>query len=341
MNWTEGKLARFSRRKGWNQEASKQRNHFAKARSRQQRQATVKTSTHLSGFVPDYIPKPQPTSALACSEHQICPKPKSEQSRQPKQPTRRHLSSVINHPATTGMSNIAMTPPRPFNEAYHSQETRPVDDLDAKRRKLLEQEDWTGIEFQRPIRVEYTSHYEPPADHSYNGALHYYGNQSHSHRSCYRRDSRVENPIRVHIGDKALGWNHQNNTTTSIGSTAGSLTTIEDWESQNDTSTPIEAGNSSREMNHLALLSHSHDNSINTNLAEERPKCIVRASPELQHPKPHTMKVRKALGRWMPSENEEGSDGLGSTATQASQHSPTSRQDKVENEKWHRWLEYY
>src|SRR6478609_2791856 len=56
MNWTEGALARHSRRKGWDKDAARQKQYFAKARARKNAPASSKGLV-VESFVPDYIPQ--------------------------------------------------------------------------------------------------------------------------------------------------------------------------------------------------------------------------------------------------------------------------------------------
>lgn len=148
MNWTEGTLARHSRRKGWNKDAARQTEHFAKARARQR---------HLSDnlvkppFVPDYIPRSHPVEHKSPSP--VAPHP------EPSTPNKRPISRRNRDPVPTKSLATLSSSSRPegVNSLHPSNldpaQDRRGDDIEAKRRRLLEKSDWTGMSFQKPVLV--------------------------------------------------------------------------------------------------------------------------------------------------------------------------------------------
>ena len=330
MNWTEGTLARFSRGKGWNQEAAQQKKYFAKGRL--QRRPSARTSApHTSGFVPDHITKSQPQSTHISSEEQSSPTRRPTQSRSKYQPG---IMSYATAP------NVPVLPMPPFEATAYGQPAQTASDLETKRRRLLQQDDWTGIEFQRPIRVEYASQHQLPTDRRPRSFQVGPTNQRFALQQAARRRSKHNRKpeVRLCIGGTDLRWDHQNNTITSVGSGAGSLTTIEDWRAQNGISSPVDAINESRWNKKSPRLSGLRDSSSTIDYTEQRPKCIVRASPELHHPRPHTVEVKKALGKWLPSDDDEDSDESRSNIAQASQQSPAFQEHDADNAQWQQWL---
>ncbi|KAL6702301.1 hypothetical protein J3F84DRAFT_392450 [Trichoderma pleuroticola] len=65
MNWMGGNLSRHRRGKGWKEETARQKEYFAKARSRQ-REGAKSSPVPLSAanFIPNYAPRPQATTSL-------------------------------------------------------------------------------------------------------------------------------------------------------------------------------------------------------------------------------------------------------------------------------------
>ncbi|PKK47001.1 hypothetical protein CI102_7816 [Trichoderma harzianum] len=65
MNWMGGNLSRHRRGKGWKEEMARQKEYFAKARSRQ-REGAKSSPVPLSAanFIPNYAPPPQATASL-------------------------------------------------------------------------------------------------------------------------------------------------------------------------------------------------------------------------------------------------------------------------------------
>ncbi|TFB06852.1 hypothetical protein CCMA1212_001186 [Trichoderma ghanense] len=71
MNWMGGNLSRHRRGKGWKEEMARQKEYFAKARSRQRQQEQSRPSVTLSAadFVPNYTsPAKKPTASLQGAE---------------------------------------------------------------------------------------------------------------------------------------------------------------------------------------------------------------------------------------------------------------------------------
>ncbi|KAL6864077.1 hypothetical protein J3F83DRAFT_187498 [Trichoderma novae-zelandiae] len=84
MNWTGGNLSRHRRGKGWKEELARQKEYFAKARSRQREQKKSEPPFTLSAadFIPNYTYPPEPPTSLYGAEASpspsvLCGKPVS------------------------------------------------------------------------------------------------------------------------------------------------------------------------------------------------------------------------------------------------------------------------
>ncbi|KAJ3488044.1 hypothetical protein NLG97_g6277 [Lecanicillium saksenae] len=143
MNWSNGQLARQSRRR-YNTDATKRKQYFAQAK-RQKAPESQNQRYSSANFVPSYL-KDAP----------------EDLNRTPRDGTghrepRRRIVTLQAVPDT------AQDVPKPSEyESAPSKTKRPNGTLevtgtniDAKRRKLLEQSDWSGVELQKPVVIEY------------------------------------------------------------------------------------------------------------------------------------------------------------------------------------------
>lgn len=152
MNWTESSLNRFSRRKDWSKDQARQKKSFARARAQAQPSTLARSaSLRTIPFVPNHIP-------------QLHPKPQSNVD---------PSTTVLSNPSSSSHGHLAQPRDRVTTESIESSLQAPLDrhcatlsksnipkkketaELEAKRRKLLGQTDWTGIEFQKPLIVDY------------------------------------------------------------------------------------------------------------------------------------------------------------------------------------------
>lgn len=150
MNWTEGSLARHARRKGWDQDASRQKEYFAKARSRKRDDARAENERAVN-FVPSYMTENTQGNAVSLAFG-------SQQ-----QNSRRHLQSL--QEACDTNQQVSQDNAKPNNWRKRaldsldrvSASSHVGETLDAKRAKLLETADWSGVTLQKPLVVTYPS----------------------------------------------------------------------------------------------------------------------------------------------------------------------------------------
>lgn len=148
MNWSNGQLARHSR-KSYNNDATKQKQYFAEAK-RQKATESQKQKHNASDFVPSYLQDPPGKSSRSPQE------------------ARRHRESRHKILSLQGVSNIGgqststggADRAKDFEitgkpKRLHGVSERGDADIDAKRRKLLQQNDWSGVELQKPVVIEY------------------------------------------------------------------------------------------------------------------------------------------------------------------------------------------
>ncbi|KAL4723672.1 hypothetical protein ACLX1H_009314 [Fusarium chlamydosporum] len=149
MNWTEGALARHSRRKGWDKDVARQKKYFAKVRARKNAPASSK-GLDITSFVPDYIPQTQrPQDSLPAS---FTP------AKKPRTPKRRliHGQPDANRtPRRDFVQGVNLELPKPNGATENpparlSENDCPELDIATKRRRLLEKADWTGKSSQYP-----------------------------------------------------------------------------------------------------------------------------------------------------------------------------------------------
>lgn len=150
MNWTEGSLARHARRTGWNEGATKQKEYFAKARSRQRHNSQTAIAD-ASEFVPSYMVdksqarnRPDASNSHQRDAHIWRLNPEDS----------RHTNSNYNNSGTESVSY----PKRRATDLHDaSLSTQAEEYLDAKRARLLETSDWSGVGIQKPLVVTYPS----------------------------------------------------------------------------------------------------------------------------------------------------------------------------------------
>lgn len=241
MNWTEGALARHSRRKGWDKDAARQKQYFAKARARKHEGAS-KRSPRASSFIPDYIPRSPRTQdqqhvSSPAQQKQTLPRKRLLISQ--RDGHRGGTASISGESASSslGEQTAALLP---AGEPPSKQENSAID-LESKRRKLLEKNDWTGVGFQKPILVDFSwqgAGNRRPAPLDLNSRPTKRQRLSGlPHKGENSRDSngRPLNPgdqMNIRIGSQDLGWSRASNSVRSPTSQNGPLPTFDAWESQ-------------------------------------------------------------------------------------------------------------
>lgn len=246
MNWTESALNRHSRRKGWNEDAARQKQYFAKARARFHQSSIIKVpGAQTSHFIPSYIPQ----SSLGKDHQQNASKPHLKLKPTPIV-TRSHLLQLSSNSGTppNGQPIMASRPQLgkrnqdSLRDTEGSQENEPPD-FEAKRRRLLEKSDWTGVEYQKSLITDYPRQSQSntrkkvihqPQTHLVRTISASRQQRSHNHRQV---DRPTDQSMRLRIGSQDLRWSRDSNSVRSPVSTKGNLLSLRDWQSQHSTST--------------------------------------------------------------------------------------------------------
>lgn len=313
MNWTESSLNRYSRRKGWNRDQARQKQSFAKARTKTNSIALAKSSDPRTvPFIPSYIP--QPAIEKRTTEETLRTRLVGS-----KRSSKRHLAQLSSEPVCEQEQPLAAS--SLLGNRKDSTEVRdplnrgePVD-LNAKRRKLLRQSDWTGIEFQKPIVVDYDqSNREARPKHDLEMKKHshglekyvFSGGRSPGYKPEHHRKAAQspDVPMRLRVGSESLQWSRDNNTVRTTGPRRGQPTTMFDWESSEPYSSPHlptlppHPATSSCQEDWTGTPDNRSSGSGATprqptapelpHLREpvEKPHYVVKSMPKLHHPRP-------------------------------------------------------
>lgn len=162
MNWTEGALHRNSHRKGWNADTARQKQYFAKARSGLKHRPPSDSPHRKALFVPSYITEDRASHGIGHGPNSTSLRTKLRSS---SLSTRKGLAHLSSDSATlTSRDDDQISDNRLSVElGLDSSQKHDVAvrynsvSLEAKRRRLLEKNDWSGIEFQRPLLLQYPS----------------------------------------------------------------------------------------------------------------------------------------------------------------------------------------
>ena len=222
MNWTESSLNRFSRPKGWSKDQARQKKSFARARPHAH-PATLARSTSQTTvpFVPSHVPQraPKPQSNLDLSKG-ILSNPSSS--------SHDHVAQLLGRVST---ESVESSPQAPIDGCYDTLSRRSTSkkevkaELEAKRRKLLGQTDWTGIEVQKPLVVDYDGSNRELRDKHHKPL-------KNSHAPCDAQNAvatggrspgispyeqgqpsrRHELLMRLRVGSESMQWSQDNNT---------------------------------------------------------------------------------------------------------------------------------
>lgn len=373
MNWTEGALARHSRRKGWDKDAARQKEYFAKARARKH-ESTTKKTLNPSAFIPGYIPQPRngidqaPSSASSI---------RNKSSRPRKGLIHQHNNRIENISAIPERT-VGLQLGRSSNENLNEHHSSPQQEsLSAKRRRLLEKNDWTGVNLQKPVLVEFSWQREHASRH---GRRREEGKPSrrsdpsaglpHQHKNRIVNGSDLgqrcnDDAMRLRIGSQSLRWSRASNSIRSPTSHRGRLPTFEAWKSQQDQlSSPRLPLNSSNINGHLPRMDqHYRKSSVASSTLSSRasygngpplassslgldrpqkrrkvsddPKIIIRSPPPMiHHPQP-TRGTRLALFDIRTPDSEAAS----STRAQVGIPDPAPGRICREDKKWNSWLD--
>lgn len=318
MNWTESSLNRYSRRKGWSKDQARQKENFAKARAHVNPSALAKSSNPRTvPFIPSYIPS-------------NTPQPADERQQTDKVPTRtrlvgsttslrRDLAQISGEPAVTpSEQSLALSPPGKRKAGIALSNLNPrgqPGDLDSKRRKLLGQSDWTGIEFQKPLVIDYEqSNWEARQKHA-NSSRNYHGYEpdrytvggarspGHRPHDTQRQAPAANLPMRLRVGSKSLQWSQDNNTVRTAVSKRGPLTADQSREAQDlyssprlPTLPPPSRPSSGRDWSgasdHHSSCARASPHQLDASELQhpkapvEKPHYIVNSTPQLHHPRP-------------------------------------------------------
>ncbi|KAF4467108.1 hypothetical protein FALBO_6024 [Fusarium albosuccineum] len=200
MNWTEGLLARHSRRKGWDKDAARQKQYFAKARARKQ-QAASRNNQPPPTFIPDY------TLGKENAE---------DPSSTPRRKQKTSGEGLI--PRRDGTNTSSATGPKPS-----------AAEIAAQRLKLLEKSDWIGISAQKSMLPDFTWHRDHPPKPA-SGGDHRLPRKGPHIRSTPQRSGATHrlnegllsnDDIRIRIGSQDLRWNQENNSVRTAVSRPG------------------------------------------------------------------------------------------------------------------------
>ncbi|KAJ4133418.1 hypothetical protein NW768_005002 [Fusarium equiseti] len=223
MNWTEGALARHSRRKGWDKDAARQKQYFAKARARKNAPASSKGLV-VESFVPDYIPQTE--------RHQDRQSISSTPAKKQKTPKRKLIHrqhDTVGTPRQDSIPGVNLELPKPDGQIDHSparctNKSDHESDIARKRRKLLEKGDWTGVSTQKPLMAGFAGQKDrSPRSRGTRNFRQNHESVLSPHRSGqnYRYNKgTLGNPtrdeMRINIGSQNLRWSRDSNSVRSL-----------------------------------------------------------------------------------------------------------------------------
>lgn len=346
MNWTEGSLARHSRGKGWNEEAARQKQYFAKQRARKPN-STQTRGVAVDHFVPSYIVQsststPQPSDA---NRKRLI-----------------HLSSDSGSERIRSATLPSLTEPRHVGRGFTTAVSPP--DLETKRRRLLENNDWSGIQFQKPLTAG-------PQQDTIGGTRasasalaprrkgHLVEAQTPYHHRAHSRNTEhapPDNRITIRVGSQDFRWSNESNTIRSQPH-AGSLPSIQDWMSR-DTSrsphtpssthsiiVPLSANKGDqlgRQPTHWSSHQPRHETQKRdypqghkgASYADKPPQFARPPRPlPIKQPRPERIENTSLLDLQPPS--VEISESI---AAQVGETTPPDNHYSLENVKWREWL---
>ncbi|CVK92332.1 uncharacterized protein FMAN_07233 [Fusarium mangiferae] len=325
MNWTEGALARHSRRKGWDKDAARQKQYFAKARARKNAPATSK-GLDISSFVPDYIP--QPTSSQDRQSNSSTPRRKQRTPRGKlihRQPETE--SSQKKRNGRGRESNLGNQGPE-VESSLTSPQDKDKQELDiaSKRRRLLEKADWTGVITQKPVTVDFSQQRDrstkllaKPTSRSGHRSMYSPGPKDQLNKRTLGRLS--ENDIEINIGSQNLRWSRDNNSVRSYATRQDFLSRFEIPQSHDTTSqASLSSYQQSRSIrHHRERPPRAHDFHV-SQTHNERSYPLTSLSTEAQSPDQE---------EWLARESDEPRYVVQTHAPIIHQPQPTRRRHQV------------
>ncbi|KAF4343324.1 hypothetical protein FBEOM_2728 [Fusarium beomiforme] len=369
MNWTEGALARHSRRKGWDKDATRQKQYFAKARARKNDPAASR-GHDISSFVPDYIPRRSPSQ----SRQSTSSTPRRQQRAQKQKLIYRSSDTENSHKKSHGRERDSRhekkAPDAENSSTIYPEKEKQELDITAKRRRLLEKADWTGVITQKPVTVDFSRQRELSTQSLAKSS------SRRDHRSLCgpdqmgqhkkRRLGRLsDNEIQISIGNQNLRWSKDSNSVRSFATRRDSLPRHENSMSDNATSiTPAspyqQAPNlhyqrgkskSVRETHRsrvhdqagnmfLSLSSTAHPESRDAGQEEwvvrrdGEPRYVVQThAPVIHQPQP-TRETRHQMIEIQSSDLDEGASAVAVLGVPRHSHRITA-----EDIRWNMWLD--
>ncbi|KAF5971843.1 hypothetical protein FCOIX_9665 [Fusarium coicis] len=363
MNWTEGALARHSRRKGWDKDAARQKQYFAKARARKNAPATSK-GLDISSFVPDYIP--QPTSSQGRQSNSSTPRRKQRTPRG--KLIHRHSETDNSHKKRSGRereSHIVNQGPEAESSLTSLQDKDKQEvDIATKRRRLLEKADWTGVITQKPVTVDFSQQRDrstklltkPTSRSGYRSIYSPDPKDQLSKRTLGRLS---ENDIEIDIGSQNLRWSRDSHSVRSYATRQGFVSRLEIPQSDNTTSqAPLSTYQQPSSLRHHrewppraldfhASQTHNERSNSLTSLSSvaqsqgqeewlarenDEPRYVVQTHAPIIHQPQPTRRRHQVIEAKSP-EPDEGASTIAVFGTPRPFDRPT-----VEDMRWNMWL---
>ncbi|WZH43900.1 uncharacterized protein QYS62_004913 [Fusarium acuminatum] len=228
MNWTEGALSRHSRGKGWDKDAARQRQYFAKVRARKHAPASSK-GLDVTSFVPDYISEPQ-----LSQERQSTTSTSSCKQKTPRRGLVYKQPEVAKKPdnhSPKGTSTQLGKRGAEDEQTSNMPEDKDQQDLDIteKRRRLLEKADWTGVITQKPALVDFSWRKNPSTKPNTKPISRHDHRSNLPSRRSLQRDypnkrtlGRIPgNEMKINIGNQNLRWSRDSNSVRSLSTRHG------------------------------------------------------------------------------------------------------------------------
>lgn len=236
MNWTEGSLARHSRGKGWNRDAARQKEYFARARARKQEASSGKNTAGVP-FVPDLIPHQPPAGNSSSSST-----PRKKDKPPGKRLIQLQTDTNVRVNPDSGYSQPGQRTPgySLLDSTTWANQHRTDIDIDAKRRKLLQETDWTGVRLQKPLGPIYPQQRAPVAHFISRGNHRLPRNPVNTMQQIpglggrlneMSPENRSRNGIQIRIGNQDLRWSTESNSVRSSVSRHGPLGESGTWHS--------------------------------------------------------------------------------------------------------------
>lgn len=246
MNWTEGALSRHSKGRAWNADAARQRQYFEKTRARLRLEPSNKTklaSTPVK-FVPSYIPQsPAATTRTSSSSRSRTKKSRPNRAAPGSCPVSFDDTTELDAGQFLSVQLGKRNKP-PKVEAQPPEDTELLN-IETKRRMLLSKSDWTGIELQRPPKIDFSwkreRHQtfgraaEPERERRRHRKPHHSANHPYEasrHLNTIKNpwtNPKPTEPMRIQVGGKDLRWSHASNTIKSVTGSPSRLTSLSDY----------------------------------------------------------------------------------------------------------------